>query len=144
VSGQDSPETLRRSFEPLYRAAQYRVFLPEGLLLLKPDTRINDWHDRFGQCATFITACNPGSRPHSPEHNRQLTKALAQALQSKHYRHYLGEGSDPNRVWPGEASLLVLGMSLPVAAEYARQLGQNAWLSIDEAGMVRLEWSAAG
>lgn len=144
MSGQDSLEALRRSFEPLYRAAQYRVFLPEGLLLLKPDTRNIGWHDRFGQCATFITPCNPGSRPHSPAHNRQLTKALAQALQSKQYRHYLGEGSDPKRVWPSEASFLVLGMSLTVAVEYARQLGQNAWLSIDEAGMVRLEWSAPG
>ena len=49
-----------------------------------------------------------------------------------------GRGTDPSGAWPGEASVLVLGMSEAEARELGTRFGQNALLQAGADGVPRL------
>jgi len=84
-------------------------------------------------CSAYITACNPFSEQQEPARNLELQEALAQTLQHRDLQFIDGIGQHPTNGWPGEASLLVLGLGLDEAKALGRQLGQNAivWSDAD-------------
>ncbi|CAG9172548.1 hypothetical protein LMG23992_02264 [Cupriavidus laharis] len=82
--------------------------------------------------SAYITACNPFSVEQEPARNAELQRAMAEALRQRGLRHIDGIGQHPTNDW-GEASFLVLGLSLNEAKALGAQLGQNAivWCGAD-------------
>lgn len=115
--------------------------------------------------AAYLTACNPHSTVLSDADNRKRMDELVQTLRAlagqgparsrtysdvrtklrspahSHARSYTilhGRGTDPSGAWPGEASVLVLGMSEAEARELGVRFGQNALLQAGADGVPRL------
>ncbi len=82
------------------------------------------WHGC--ECAAFITAFNPFSEACSPSQNAQAQALLLQQIAGWGLDWFEGEGRDPGGEWPGEPSVLVLGISEAHASEVGRTFGQNA------------------
>ena len=86
-------------------------------------------HKRFGvDCSAFITACNPLSRALSDGENAIRQEALLSSLKSRSLRRIGGIGQHPGNDWPGEPSVLVLGLSLESAKVLAQDYEQNAFV----------------
>lgn len=86
-------------------------------------------HKRFGvDCSAFITACNPLSRALSDGENATRQEALLSSLKSRSLRCIGGVGQHPLNDWPGEPSVLVLGLSLESAKVLAQDYEQNAFV----------------
>lgn len=88
------------------------------------------------RCAAFITACNPGSVPQSPQKNRAACARLHERLSQNVSRPddiIEGMGLDPSGDWPGEESFLALGIDLEVSCALGAEFQQNAilWTSAD-------------
>lgn len=96
--------------------------------------------------AAYLTACNPHSTVLSDADNRarmdELVRALAgqgsARMKTRSYTILLGRGTDPSGAWPGEASVLVLGMSESEARDLGTRFGQNALLQAGADGVPRL------
>jgi hypothetical protein len=115
--------------------------------------------------AAYLTACNPHSTMLSDADNRARMDELAQTLRAlarqgparsktrsilrspahayvrSNPRSYMclhGRGTDPSGAWPGEASVLVLGMSEEQARELGTRFAQNALLHAGADGVPRL------
>lgn len=71
--------------------------------------------------AAFITAFNPYSNPLSDKGNKLRNERLFLDLKELNITTILGVGQDPAEQWPGEPSLLALGIEESVA----RQLGNK-------------------
>jgi len=66
--------------------------------------------------SAYITACNPRSQPLALAINIERQAALAQELKSRGLTFIDGVGQHPTaKEWPGEASFLVLDLSLEAA-----------------------------
>lgn len=132
---------MNEALDAAYRAAVYRVAAdpPFALRVGEPSARL-DALLRFHAVTSwaFVTACNPGSQMLSEEENAERMSEL-RAVVGGHLV-YECEGTDPTGVWPGEPSLLVLGMSRTAAVELARRFGQNAILCGDRGGVAELQW----
>ena len=63
---------------------------------------------------------------------------LAQELNGRSLKFILGVGRDSLKQWPGEASFLVLGLSLEAAKAMARKYEQNALLWCGQDGVPQL------
>lgn len=84
-------------------------------------------------CSAFITACNPFSEKADAALNVERQQALAHALRQRGLSFIDGIGQHPTNGWPGEASFLVLGLTLEDARTLGTQHGQNAivWSGAD-------------
>jgi hypothetical protein len=78
--------------------------------------------------AAFITAWNPMSQPLSDAQNRERQASLAAQLDALGRQTLPGIGQHPTGNWPGEESLLVIGLELPKACELAREHQQLAFV----------------
>jgi hypothetical protein len=78
------------------------------------------------QCSAFLTAWNPRSTPTPPDLNRAAMARLERELDALGLRWLRGEGIDPAGDWPGEPSLLALGLDRSAAIVLARRFAQNA------------------
>lgn len=76
-------------------------------------------------CA-FITAYNPYSEITSDSQNVQRNQVLFNELKSKELFFLNGEGKHPSGNWPGEASYLILGISVDESKELGSKYEQNA------------------
>ncbi|MEZ5595167.1 MAG: DUF3293 domain-containing protein [Pseudomonadales bacterium] len=78
-------------------------------------------------------ACNPRGEMGTDGENHARQQALAVNLDQKGHARLTGIGEDPAGEWPGEASLLILGMNREEAADLGAQWGQNAvvWAGAD-------------
>jgi hypothetical protein len=105
----------------------------------EPSAPLRACHAAFGvNCSTFITAWNPRSEP-TPQHENEVAMArLHRELAAMGLRWLRGEGIDPSGDWPGEPSLLVLGLDETAARELAGRFGQNALLCADAGAAPRL------
>ena len=84
-------------------------------------------HATFGVSeSAYLTAWNPRSEPTSREANDAAQARLEAELQAAGHALLHGEGVDPSGDWPGEASVLVLGIAAEDAARFGRAYGQNA------------------
>jgi hypothetical protein len=120
-----------------YRRTEYRVDDAGYAFVLRidvPSEELRRCHDAFGvTCSTFITAWNPRSLPTPQAQNDSAMARLEQVLTAMGCRWLRGEGVDPDGDWPGEPSLLVLGLDEPAAVTLARRFNQNAfvWTGLD-------------
>lgn len=83
--------------------------------------------------ATFITAFNPFSQPLSEDENRLRNAKLIDEIKHRSLKFITGIGQDPERKWPGEDSILVLGLGLEAAKALGKHYEQNAivWCDAD-------------
>lgn len=113
-----------------YRATHYRVEHPAGAFTLRisqQSPELVNLMQASGQvCAAFITAWNPYSQPRSPEENATAQQRLLAELSDMGYVSIPGTGLDPFGQWPGEESLLVLGLPKADAIRLGRKYSQNA------------------
>ena len=84
-------------------------------------------------CSAFITAFNPYSQPCTPEVNLSRQQELICELKVRSLKFIEGIGQHSSNDWPGEPSLLVLGLSLEAAKTLGSRFEQNAllWLGAD-------------
>ena len=124
-----------------YREAIYRVRGPGGDI----DLRI-DHHSaalaalmaaHSAGTAAFVTACNPYSEIRPPAWNAQADRRLRAAvrtleLRTLGLRTLTGVGLDEGGRWPGEQSLLVLGISRAQALSLGRRFRQHAVVWVED------------
>ena len=91
-------------------------------------------HKKFGvDCSAYITACNPWSQSLTDDVNSNRMEKLKHVLRARSLRWLEGLGQHPSNQWPGEPSVLILGLSLAAAKVLAEDFEQNAFV-----------WSGAG
>jgi len=78
------------------------------------------------KCSAFITAWNPRSVVRSEADNRASQKRLESDLAAIGVTLVAGIGEDPARLWPGEPSVLAVGISRSEAERVGREFGQRA------------------
>ena len=96
------------------------------------------FEDANVSCAAFITAWNPYSRPTAQEDNIKNQNLLIERINKAGLRFIDGVGQDPSGQWPGEPSLLVLGMPRHEAIRLGAEFGQNAIVWIGGSGVPEL------
>ena len=88
-------------------------------------------------CAAYLTACNPLGQDVGDIENAARQAELGRELKGRSLRVIDGVGLDGQseevQKWPGEASFLVLGLSLEASRALGRKYEQNAliWCSKD-------------
>ena len=86
-------------------------------------------HKRFRvDCSAYITACNPWSESLPDDVNSERMEKLKQVLRERSLRWLEGLGQHPSQDWPGEPSVLILGLSLAAAKVLAGDFEQNAFV----------------
>lgn len=124
-----------------YLAAIYRVWTADGVITLsigKNSPEVAELLASHGvNCAAFITAHNPNGELTGEYKNKAAQKELIREVGAA-WSFLHGEGVDPKGEWPGEASLLILGISREAALELARKYHQVALLYIESNGMTGL------
>jgi hypothetical protein len=119
-----------------YRETHYKVLAPEPFTLQVDQTspELAALHRAHGvKCSAFITASNPYSQRLSDEQNQARQEEFRSELKRRSLQFYQGVGQNPSGDWPGEASFLVLGLSLEAAKVLGVKLEQNAliWSGAD-------------
>jgi len=85
------------------------------------------------ECSAFITAWNPFSHQLTAKENEERHQALIAEIKGRSLSILPGVGQHPSNNWPGEKSVLVLGLSLEAAKTLGRRFEQHAivWCSND-------------
>jgi len=112
-----------------YLATHYYVYgdAPTVLKVAESNSALAALHRAAGvNCSAFITAWNPYSVQQPLARNLALQQSLQQILLQRELRWIKGVGQHPTDNWPGEESLLVLGLALADAKALGLQFGQNA------------------
>jgi len=78
------------------------------------------------ECSAFITAWNPFSQQLTAQENEERQQALIAEIKGRSLFFLHGVGQHPSNNWPGEQSVLVLGLSLEAAKTLGRRFEQNA------------------
>lgn len=114
-----------------YQRTQYQAETPLGTLTLRIGEHNALLDTLLAEHQTphwaYITAWNPGSTVLVQEDNDQRQQTLEALLIAKEYRFYSGYGRpDPEHDshWMPEASVLILGITLEQATEFAERFGQ--------------------
>ena len=83
--------------------------------------------------AMFITASNPFSQLLSEDENSLRNVKLIDEIKQRSLKYIGGIGQNPERKWPGEDSILVLGLGLEAAKALGKHYEQNAivWCDAD-------------
>lgn len=127
------PDSIASSISPsliqAYLAADYRVEAEPAFVLKvgvsnPPLARL--LQQTKCDCAAYLTACNPWSQDVGAADNAARQAALSRVLTGRSLRFIEGVGQDSQGEWPGEASFLILGLSLEAARALGRQHEQNA------------------
>lgn len=84
--------------------------------------------DRNALSAAFITPCNPFSRRLSEKENQGRLLELKATLKTRGLFWMDGIGQHPSNNWPGEVSVLVLGLDLEAARSLSRHYEQHAFV----------------
>lgn len=118
-----------------YRATHYRVIdqVPFALEIGRPNQLLRRLYKKYDlHSAAFLTAWNPFSRPTSEADNRTAQASLESALSQNSLPVIAGEGVDPTGEWPGEPSVLALGLALEAASNLGVRYLQNAIVWADQ------------
>lgn len=89
-------------------------------------------------CAAFITAWNPMSQQLSQNENQRRQKNMLNELNARNLSIVCGIGQHPTNGWPGEESILVLGLELDAARTVAKAFGQIAFVWASKGALVQL------
>ena len=141
-------ERIPSSLEDAYRRTEFRV-ADRGwsfvLLVDQPSSILASCHEAFGVTqSAYITAWNPRSEPTALEINQSAQLRLEAELTAAGLPFLRGEGVDPSGSWPGEPSLLVLGIPGDDAQRLGQSYGQNAIVVAGRDAVVRLVVLARG
>ena len=91
-------------------------------------------HERQGvDCSAYLTAWNPFSRPTDDAANAARQAELLDALSRLGLVCIPGLGGHPSNAWPGEDSVLALGLGFDAAKALGQRFEQNAivWSGAD-------------
>ena len=85
-------------------------------------------------CAAFITAWNPMCQALDIAENRKRQQSLTDELDARDLTTLPGIGQHPSNGWPGEESVLVLGLPFEATRALAKTYGQLAfvWVGIHQ------------
>lgn len=119
-----------------YRETNYHVFAQPPFVLRAGlhSSPLAALHRQAGvDCSAFLTACNPFSQRLEARINAARELDLKAALARAGLPFLDGLGQHPSNHWPGEASVLVLGMGQAAARTLAAHYEQNAllWMGAD-------------
>jgi len=140
-SSLSSDSRLSPSLIAAYRETDYRVMadLPFVMRIDEPCSELIDLYKASNVAsAAFITAYNPYSRTMNDAENTQRQIELTKELRGRSLKFLDGMGEHPTGDWPGEASYLVLGISLEAAKSFGQRYEQNAIVWCDPDGVPRL------
>ena len=133
--GMPATSNLAPALVQAYRETHYRVIagaaavVPVVLRVDEASKSLAGLHKEFGvDCSAFVTACNPWSESIADEENLKRMEKLRHALRTRSLRWLEGIGKHPRNLWPGEPSVLVLGLSLAAAKVLAQDFEQNAFV----------------
>ena len=116
-----------------YRATDYRVLglKPFVLKIGQPSRSLQRLHARCGcRTSAFITAWNPLGERTPDAINEAMQKRLERKLKARSVRFIPSFGEDNSGIWPGEQSVLAMGISLIAARSLGSQFKQNAFVWI--------------
>jgi len=134
----------RKVLQAAYQATSYLVDGPGGRFAIRtgqPSPEANSLLDVFHvQTWAFVTACNPGSRPQTPEVNEQRHQDLVDVVKGR-FPFFTGAGQGEAGDWPAERSLLILGISRVDARQLALQFGQLALVFGRRGEIAELVWT---
>ncbi len=88
--------------------------------------------------AAFITAWNPFSQNLPAKENQARQNELKATLKRRSLVCIDGIGKHPSNNWPGEVSILVLGLDLEAAKSLARHYEQHAFVWADKTAVPEL------
>lgn len=112
-----------------YRATDYRVLSPSPFVLKvdQPSKLLQRlYHERGFGSAAIITAWNPFSTRVSDACNEAAQIRLEKVLTARSIAFIKAIGEDPSGLWPGEVSVLALGLSLDAVKFLGIDFKQNA------------------
>ncbi len=112
-----------------YHETEYRVHADRPIVLRigAPNAGLQQLHEAQGVASSaFLTACNPYSEALSDVQNLKRQDELVAELVRRGVPFVDGVGQHPGNGWPGEPSILALGLSLEDASELGRRFDQNA------------------
>ena len=113
-----------------YANTHYKVSVGESTITLQPEHHSNELealHQRHNvSSSAFVTAWNPESISMSRADNDAATPALEAAIERLGFQSLPGIGVDAQGQWPGEESLLILGIPESAALEIGAAFRQNA------------------
>jgi hypothetical protein len=90
---------------------------------------LDEWLSERGHATwTFVTACNPGSRPLAQDENAARQAQLKQTVATMGYVSVPATGVPGDANWDPEPSLFIPGIALAEAAGLGARFGQNAIL----------------
>jgi len=137
-----SPELLQAYRETSYIVESEETGGAEGRFVLSigiASLPLMSLYRRHGvNCAAFVTAFNPHSRRATNARNHAMQARLRSWTQHHGYFFLQGVGRHPDGTWPGEPSLLVLGMTRAQARETGREYGQAGIVWCDHDAIPRL------
>lgn len=112
-----------------YSETEYQV-TQDFSFVLKVDVRSTELATLYKannvSCAAFITACNPFSRELNDTDNAKRHAELSTELTRRSLCFLEGRGQHSSGDWPGEPSLLALGLDLEAAKSLGIAFEQNA------------------
>ena len=127
--------TVSEELREAYRATHFNVVEPKPFTLrigaFSPDLlALYDTHDVLS--AAFLTAWNPFSAETARHDNEAAQKRLLARLEEMQTVVFSGIGEDASGQWPGEPSVLALGISRDQAVQLGNEFRQNAIVWIGE------------
>ncbi len=131
-----SDTTIDAAMTQAYRETEYQVHgdQPFTLRIGQNCAELAVSHKRHRvDCSAYITACNPYSQPLDDAANAKRYADLGHELRQRSLIAFEGVGQHPSNQWPGEASYLILGLTLEAAKVLGNRLEQNAivWSGAD-------------
>lgn len=126
-----------------YRKTRYHVLAAKSfeLVLGRSCAPLLDLYQQTGvSTAAFMTAYNPFSEAVGPARNQAAQEDLKRFLGARDIDYIEGIGEDPSGQWPGEPSVLALGLSLDDALLVGTRFKQNAIIWIGGDGVPELKF----
>lgn len=124
------PESqIPRATIQAYLETHYQVHgsMPVSLKIGERNATLDAIHRLNGvESSAFVTACNPFSETLDEGANAYRQEMLAVELMRRGLTYIEGVGQHPSNDWSGEASFLVLGVSIDAARELGVRFEQNA------------------
>ncbi len=136
-----SKSSLSPTLIQAYQATDYRVIADRPFVLKVGvvNASLAQLLRQMGtNCAAFMTACNPLGQQLSDAKNIDRQSELEQELNRHSLQFISSIGLDSHGEWPGEASVLIFGLSLEAARALGRKYEQNALVWSDQDAVPQL------
>jgi len=125
-----------------FRATHYRVYLDDTIITLRIGRFSGPLALLHARCmvssSAFLTAFNPCATLCGVDANRTAQGLLSSRIDAMGLSRLDGVACDPDRKWPDEPSLLVLGITRDQACALAREFRQRAIVFTDERALPAL------